>query len=39
MEDGIIRWKHCKKHNKDYLVYCSDCRTEKERGIRIRNSI
>lgn len=29
MEDGIIRWQHCKKHNKDYLVYCPDCTMEK----------
>jgi len=29
MEDGIMRWKHCKKHNKDYLVYCTDCMMEK----------
>jgi len=34
-EDGIIRWKRCEKHNKDYLVYCPDCREEKERGIEI----
>jgi len=33
--DGIIRWKTCKKHKKDYLVYCPDCRIEKERGIII----
>jgi len=33
MEDGIIRWKHCKKHNKDYLAYCEECRMEKKRGI------
>lgn len=33
--DGIVRWKRCEKHKKDFLAYCPDCREEAERGIRI----